>query len=135
MDEHAPARSTMQDLQDVGSLFLRRQCSIGVLRINFERAAIRLRLLAPDTVDDLRGYLGRLDEIAARPANEQYLAVASLLDGFDRWIRSPVTPPRALEAPLPEVSVLDAPVPEAPAVAPPAFFALDDPMDAPRRVS
>src|SRR5687768_6005526 len=89
MDELSLARSTVEDLQGVGALFLRRQCSIGVLRINFERAASRLRILSPDTAETVRAYIGQMDEIQARPSKEQYVAVGSMLDRFDAWARDP----------------------------------------------
>ncbi|MEQ1507697.1 MAG: hypothetical protein ABMB14_36040 [Myxococcota bacterium] len=73
MHEVALARSTVKDLQDAGTLFLRRQCTIGVLRVNFDRAATRLRLLAPDHAEMVRGYVDDLDTIAARPARERGL--------------------------------------------------------------
>lgn len=114
MTEHAPARSTMEDLQGVGTLFLRRQCSLGVLRIHFERAAIRLRLLDPDSVAVVVAYVRRMDEIGALPEREQHVAVSAMLDRFRRQSREPL--PRLVVAPLPE----------------PAFES--DPMDAPVRL-
>ena len=119
MDDRAPDCSTLEDLQGVGSLFLRRQCSIGVLRIHFDRAATRSRLLAPDATSDLRGYTARLDDIARRPAREQYVAVAVMLDEIDRRIREPVRPAT--------------PVPELVPVEPPPGIP-DDLLDAPVRM-
>jgi hypothetical protein len=100
--------STTKDLQDVGVLFLRRQCSIGVLKVNFDRAATRLRWASPGVVEVLRGYIDEMDEIARRPAKEQFVAMSALLGRFDRWIKDGARPP----APPPRIEVVPEPEPE-----------------------
>lgn len=151
MDELSLTRSTVEDLQGVGSLFLRRQCSIGILRINFERAATRLRILAPDAAETVREYIGQMDEIQAKPSKEQYVAVGSMLDRFGRWARDPKPPVPVAPVVVPEPEpVVAAPPPPPPqeflalptpgsvdAVPPPPPDIDDiptDPLDAPRRV-
>jgi hypothetical protein len=80
------AGSTLKDLADVGALYLRRQCSLGVVRVNFERAATRLRLVAPEHAEVVRSFCDLLERIAdARPAGEQYAEVGKVLDRFDQW--------------------------------------------------
>ncbi|MEZ4236831.1 MAG: hypothetical protein R3F59_11895 [Myxococcota bacterium] len=132
MDTHALARSTLRDLQDAGTLFLRRQCSIGVLRVNFDRAATRLRVLAPTRPRSCGVWWTRLDTIALGPESGRWLAVGDLLERFDRWLRAPAAPVAAPArepvaapvAPVVEVQpVVEAAVEDAPAP-PPPFFAL-----------
>ena len=82
------AESTLKDLQDVGSLYVRKQAGLGVLRITFERAAERLRLVAPEHAEVVRSFadlLGRIDE--KRPEKEQYVEVGRVLGRLDDWIR------------------------------------------------
>ena len=82
------AESTLKDLQDVGSLYVRKQASLGVLRITFGRAAERLRLVAPEHADVVRSFaelLGRIDE--KRPEKEQYVEVGRVLGRLDAWIK------------------------------------------------
>lgn len=114
-----PARSEVADLRGMGELYLRRQCSLMVMRIRFERAIGRLRLLAPDTGEALRAWLDRIDEIALLPSGSQLPAVSALLDEFERWSRGPLTPPPR-EPPVDEVVAAPPaePEPEAPAAGP-----------------
>jgi hypothetical protein len=148
MDTNALARSTLVDLQDTGTLFLRRQCSIGVLRVNFDRAATRLRLVAPEAARGVREYVDELDRISAEPANRQFGMVSGLLDQLDRWARdarSPSPVPAAAPAPVEvEPAARPAPAVEAdevqveveveepePPPPPPVFMALPVAGDAP----
>jgi hypothetical protein len=133
--------STTKDLQDVGVLFLRRQCSLGVLRVNFDRAATKLRWASPGVVEILRGYIDEMDEIGRRPAKEQFVAMSALLGRFDRWIqdgaRPPAPPPPVVVAaePVPEVPVLEEPVLEVvalPVVLPEVPPPPPEPDEAPR---
>lgn len=83
--------STLVDLQDVGSLYTRKQAGLGVLRITFERAAARLRLVAPEHAEVVRSFadlLGRIDE--KRPEKEQYVEVGRVLGRLDDWIKRSV---------------------------------------------
>jgi hypothetical protein len=88
MDDRQIAGSTLADLRGVAQLYLRRQLSLMALRVNFERAATRLRLLDPEGAEVLRSFADLLDRIAeGRPAREQHLEVARVLDRFDYWAR------------------------------------------------
>lgn len=126
-----PARGEVRDLVDAGELYRRRQVSLGVLRIRFDRAATRMRLFAPDTGDALRDWLGQLSDIEEGPSTEQFYRVGALLDAFERWSRGPLVrvatrpPPASVEvvpaavAPRVEpapVPVEPPPVPVEPAV-------------------
>jgi hypothetical protein len=100
MYEVDPARSEVTDLRGVGELYLRRQCSLAVVRIRFDRAATRMRLLAPDTGDALRDYVARIDEIAAGSEASEFGRVARLLDEFERWSRGPLVRPEPPPEPV-----------------------------------
>jgi hypothetical protein len=82
------AESTLKDLQDAGSLYVRRQIGLGVVRVNFERAATRLRLVAPEHAEVVRSFadlLARIDE--KRPEKEQWLEVGRVLDRYEDWLK------------------------------------------------
>lgn len=81
--------SSLADLDGAGTLYLRRQCSLGVLRVNFDRAATRLRLVAPEEAEVVRSFAELLDRIDdRRPEAEQYAEVGRVLDRLSDWSRS-----------------------------------------------
>lgn len=122
MDDLTLTRSVAKDLQDVGVLFLRRQCSVGVLRVNFDRATTRLRWVSPESAEILRTYIAEIDKISARPSKEHFVAVSDLLHRFDRWIKEgakppvqPIAAPKLPSPPLQSPADVAAPPPAPPA--------------------
>lgn len=82
------AESTLKDLQGVGTLYVRRQCGLGVLKVTFERAAGRLRLVAPEQAEVVRSFAELFERIdRSRPAAEQFLEVGRVLDRYDDWLK------------------------------------------------
>jgi hypothetical protein len=97
-----PAAATLEELVDISRLYLRRQCGLTTLRVTWDRAATRLRLLSPDDAEVLRSFVDLLDVIErTAPPPRQHMQVASLVDRLRDYVRSrrlPVPPPAGLPA-------------------------------------
>lgn len=105
MDEFALTRSVVRDLQDAGTLFTRRLCSITVLKLHFDRSASKLRWFAPDNATAIAQFGAELDEIVRDPPNKQYVRVMELLERVDAWGKRPSAAPARTGTPAPAIAV------------------------------